>query len=65
MNAKMCILKLLFFKIKTKLDEFLPLKILKVSSDDRPWVTQEVKDLDRRVKREFYKIQKSINGRDC
>ena len=31
-----------------------------MSSDDKPWVTQEVKDLDRRAKREFYKNQKSI-----
>ena len=45
--------------MKQKLDEFLPTKVMKVTDDDKPWVTQQVKDLDRKCKREFYKHQKS------
>ena len=45
--------------IKEKLDECLPIKSIKLSSDDKPWVNQQVKDLDRKCKREFYKHQKS------
>ena len=42
-----------------KLDEYLPLKMNKFTSDDKPWVTNEVKQLDRLCKRELYKNQKS------
>ena len=45
--------------MREKLDEFLPLKSMKLSTDDKPWLNQQVKDLDRRCKREFYKHQKS------
>ena len=46
--------------LKEKLDEYLPLKTLKVTSDDKPWITQKVKGLDRKCKREFYKNHKSV-----
>ena len=45
--------------LKEKLDEYLPLKTLKVTSDDQPWITQKVKSMDRKCKREFSKNQKS------
>ena len=45
--------------MKQKLDEFLPTKVMKLTDDDKPWVTQQVKDLDRKSKREFYKHNKS------
>ena len=45
--------------ILKKLDEYLPTRIAKFTSDDKPWVTQEIKKLDRLCKREFFKKQKS------
>ena len=45
--------------MKQKLDECLPTKTIKISSTDKPWVNQQVKDLDRKCKREFYKHKKS------
>ena len=38
---------------KQKLDEFLPIKVIKLSSDDKPWINQQLKVLDRKCKREF------------
>ena len=45
--------------VKQKLDEALPIKTLKLTSEDKPWVNKQIKDLDRKCKREFYKHQKS------
>ena len=45
--------------IKEKLDLYLPEKTMKVFDDDKPWITKEVKDLDRKCKREYYKHRKS------
>ena len=45
--------------MKQKLDECLPVKTVKLTSDDKPWVNQKIKELDRKSKREFYKHQKS------
>ena len=45
--------------IKEKLDEFLPVKVMKISSEDKPWINQQLKNLDRKCKREFFKHQKS------
>ena len=45
--------------MKQKLDEFLPTKMIKISSEDKPWINQQVKNLDRKCKREFFKHQKS------
>ena len=39
--------------------ECFPLKIRKFSSDDSPWVTERIKQLDRLRKREFDKNHKS------
>ena len=46
-------------KLLESLDKFLPMKTVKFSSDDDPWVSKEIKDLDRRRKREFFKHHKS------
>ena len=42
-----------------KYDEFFPIKIRKFSTDDEPWVTERIKQLDRSRKREFYKNHRS------
>ena len=42
-----------------KLDEFLPVKSTKFTSDDKPWATYQIKELDRKAKREFFKNHKS------
>ena len=42
-----------------KLNEYLPVKTLKISSEDKVWMSKELKFLDRRCKREYYKHQKS------
>ena len=41
------------------LDSIFPQKIMKVSSDDQPWVTHRLKVLDRRRKRIFHKERRS------
>ena len=33
--------------------------MIKLCSEDKPWINQQLKDLDRRCKREFFKHQKS------
>ena len=48
--------KLLFSKV----EEYFPKKIFRVAKDDKPWVTHDVKLLDRQRKREFLKNHKSI-----
>ena len=45
--------------ILTKLDEFCPEKVRKISSDDQPFFTQELKCLHRRKRREFAKNRRS------
>ena len=45
--------------MKEKLDEFLPIKIIKICNDDKPWINQQLKTLDRKCKREFFKHHKS------
>ena len=45
--------------IKEKLDEFLPTKMIKICSEDKPWINQQLKNLDRKCKREFFKHWKS------
>ena len=42
-----------------KYDEYFPMKIRKFSTDDEPWVTERIKQLDRSRKREFYKNHQS------
>ena len=36
-----------------------PLKSVKLSSEDKPWISSSLKKLDRLRKREFYKNKKS------
>ena len=45
--------------MKEKLNEFLPIKTAQFTDEDKPWVNQQVKELDRRCKREFFKHRKS------
>jgi hypothetical protein len=42
-----------------KLDEFCPEKTRKISSDDQPWYTEQLKRLNRRIRREFSKKRRS------
>ena len=50
--------------LKDKVDEFFPTKMLKITTEDKPWVTQEIKILDRKCKREFYKHHKSTKWQE-
>ena len=47
-----------------KLDEFFPEKTRKISSDDQPWVTHKLKQLDRRRKRLFHRERRSENWKN-
>ena len=42
-----------------KYHECFPVRIMKISCDDKPWFSSELKDIDRRRKREFSKNYKS------
>ena len=42
-----------------KLEEFCPEKDIKISSDDQPWFTDELKRLDRRIRRQYRKNRRS------
>ena len=44
-----------------KLEEFFPEKIIKINSDDQPWITFKLKKLDRKRKRIFRKERRSDN----
>ena len=46
-------------KLMEALNNIFPEKIMKVSSDDQPWVTHRLKVLDRRRKRIFHKERRS------
>ena len=43
----------------TKYKEFFPIKIIKVTNDDQPWISQKLKQLDRKQKRIYNKNQRS------
>ena len=45
--------------LRSKLDEIFPEKQIKVSYLDKKWMTPKLKQLNRKVKREFYKNRKS------
>ena len=45
--------------LRTNLDMFFPEKSVMVSCLDRKWMTPQLKNLNRRTKREFYKNRKS------
>ena len=42
-----------------KLDEYLPLKTIKIRHGESPWISSELKSLDRKRKREYRKNKKS------
>ena len=42
-----------------KLDEFCPEKNRRISSDDQPWYTEQLKRLNRRIRREYSKKRRS------
>ena len=45
--------------VKDKVDEFSPEVTRKISSDDEPWMTIQLKNLVRKKKREFHKNRRS------
>ena len=45
--------------VMTKLNEYCPVKVIKVASDDQPWYTDQLKRLDRKRRREYQKNKKS------
>ena len=45
--------------LRLKLDECFPEKTVMVSYLDKKWMTPQLKNLNRKVKREFYKRRKS------
>ena len=45
--------------LRTKLDEYFPERKVMVSYLDKKWMTPQLKNLNRKVKREFYKNRKS------
>ena len=47
----------------SKIDEIFPEKLRKVQSDDQPWVTFKLKQLDRKRKRIYRKERRSDNWR--
>ena len=47
-----------------KVEEFLPQKIRKISSDDQPFCTEKMKYLKRLKSREYHKNRRSIKWRD-
>ena len=46
-----------------KVDEYLPEKMVSVSSDDQPWFTPELKELDKKRKTEYRRHRKSARWR--
>ena len=42
-----------------KYEDCFPIKVLKISCEDKPWITSDLKALDRKRKREFSKHYKS------
>ena len=47
-------------RLLDQLNTYLPEKTIKISPNDQPWVTNEIKTLDRRMKREYRKHKKSV-----
>jgi hypothetical protein len=41
------------------LNKYLPEKTMTFSSDDQPWMTPELKNLDRKRKRQYHKHRRS------
>ena len=47
--------------IMSKLDQYLPEKTVSFSSDDQPWFTPELKELDKRRKYEYRRHRRSFH----
>ena len=47
--------------VMSKLDQYLPVKTVSFSSDDQPWFTPELKELDKRRKYEYRKHRRSFH----
>ena len=43
----------------SKLDEIFPEKMRKINSDDQPWISFRLKQMDRRRKRVYHKERRS------
>ena len=46
--------------VLSKLDKFCPEKIRKIASDDQPFITDQLKRLDRKRRREYRKNRRSF-----
>ena len=51
------------FLLRSKLDEYCPEKTMRISCLDKKWMTPQLKNLNRKVKREFFKNRKSQKWR--
>ena len=49
-------------KILEQLDNFCPEKTVKISSQDKPWITAELKKISRQKSREYQKRGKTYNA---
>ena len=47
-------------KVVTKLETIFPTKKIRISSSDKPYITSELKKIDRRKKKEYRKNGKSV-----
>ena len=47
--------------VSQKLDEFCPVKQMKLSTHDKPFITKELKEIDRKKSREYIKRGKTDN----
>ena len=56
--------EILQHKILEQLDNFCPEKIFKISSQDKPWVTAELKKLSRQKNREYQRRGKTAKYRE-
>lgn len=50
--------------VKEKLDKFCPTKTVRLGPHDKPWITAEIKQLQRQKLREYRKNSKSLKYRD-
>ena len=46
-------------QVLEKLDEFLPTKVIKIASDDQPWMTDKLKKFAKKKERLFWKERRS------
>ena len=53
-------LKMMESKFEEKMEKMFPLKKLRISSDDKPWINCDLKYLARRKRREYVKHGRSV-----